>query len=244
VCCRKACHCHKGEWGIVLAANAGPRVPSGGATLKRRCTYRPSVIYFIVNKLLSLSLCPTTVDRLPSCASCHIGSNPGGQASYNTAGRAVELERLNLTQAARDKEMRCGVAQHLAGGRRRAEAHRDTMQISCVAASDLASGIRATRRLLRNHVCACINHFRDSALFVSHLVRRKPLICFSSQLVASCDRDEPTNVNIFVRSALLVRLIAHSEGVHGVCVLPYGTVHVTRQRAPHICASLLELIAD
>jgi hypothetical protein len=32
-----------GEWGssIVLAANAGPRVPSGGVTLKRRCTYRP-----------------------------------------------------------------------------------------------------------------------------------------------------------------------------------------------------------
>jgi len=31
-------------------------VPSGGVTLKRRCTYRPSVIYLIVNKLLSLSL--------------------------------------------------------------------------------------------------------------------------------------------------------------------------------------------
>jgi hypothetical protein len=41
--------------GIALAANAGPRVPSGGVTLKRRCTYRPSVIYLIVNKLLSLS---------------------------------------------------------------------------------------------------------------------------------------------------------------------------------------------
>jgi hypothetical protein len=35
---------------------SGPRVPSGGVTLKRRCTYRPSVIYLIVNKLLSLSL--------------------------------------------------------------------------------------------------------------------------------------------------------------------------------------------
>jgi len=45
-----------GEWGIVLAANAGPRVPSGSVTLKRCCTYRPSVIYLIVNKLLSLSL--------------------------------------------------------------------------------------------------------------------------------------------------------------------------------------------
>jgi hypothetical protein len=52
--------------GIVPASNAGPRVPSGGVTLKRRCTYRPSVIYLIVNrpsviylivnKLLSLSL--------------------------------------------------------------------------------------------------------------------------------------------------------------------------------------------
>jgi len=42
--------------GIVLAANAGPRVPRGGVTLKRRCTHRPSVIYLIVNKLLSLSL--------------------------------------------------------------------------------------------------------------------------------------------------------------------------------------------
>jgi hypothetical protein len=42
--------------GIVLAANAGPRVPRGGVIRKRRCTYRPSVIYFIVNKLLSLSL--------------------------------------------------------------------------------------------------------------------------------------------------------------------------------------------
>ena len=33
-----------------------PRVPSGGVTLKRRCTYQPSVIYLIVNKLLYLSL--------------------------------------------------------------------------------------------------------------------------------------------------------------------------------------------
>ena len=42
--------------GIVLAANAGPRVPRGGVTLKRRCIHRPSVIYLIVNKLVSLSL--------------------------------------------------------------------------------------------------------------------------------------------------------------------------------------------
>jgi hypothetical protein len=32
------------------------RFPSTGVTHKRRCTYRPSVIYLIVNKLLSLSL--------------------------------------------------------------------------------------------------------------------------------------------------------------------------------------------
>ena len=31
--------------GIVLAAYAGPRAPRGGVTPKRRCTYRPSVIY-------------------------------------------------------------------------------------------------------------------------------------------------------------------------------------------------------
>ena len=41
--------------GIVLAANAGPRVPSGGVTLKRRCT-SDLQSSLIVNKLLSLSL--------------------------------------------------------------------------------------------------------------------------------------------------------------------------------------------
>jgi len=40
--------------GIVLAAQH--RVPSGGVTQERRCTYQPSVIYWIVNKRLSLSL--------------------------------------------------------------------------------------------------------------------------------------------------------------------------------------------
>ncbi len=43
------------SWGIVLAANAGPRVPSGGVTLKRRCT-SDLQSSLIVNKLLSLSL--------------------------------------------------------------------------------------------------------------------------------------------------------------------------------------------
>jgi hypothetical protein len=41
----------------LLSLSAGPRVPSGGVTHKRRCTYRPSVTYLIINKLLSLSLC-------------------------------------------------------------------------------------------------------------------------------------------------------------------------------------------
>jgi len=40
----------------VLSITAEGSVASGGVTLKRRCTYRPSVIYLIVNKLLSLSL--------------------------------------------------------------------------------------------------------------------------------------------------------------------------------------------
>ena len=44
-----------GEWGYRLPY-AGPRVPRGVVTRKRRCIYRPSVIYLIVNKLLSLSL--------------------------------------------------------------------------------------------------------------------------------------------------------------------------------------------
>ena len=42
--------------GISFLINSRPRVPSGGVTLKRRCTFRPSVIYLIVNELLSLSL--------------------------------------------------------------------------------------------------------------------------------------------------------------------------------------------
>jgi hypothetical protein len=49
---------HPAVWISVLAANAGPRVPRGGVTLKRRCTHRPSVMYLIVNKLLSLSPFP------------------------------------------------------------------------------------------------------------------------------------------------------------------------------------------
>jgi len=57
-----------GEWGIALAANAGPRAPSGGVTLKRRCTYRPSVINLIVNKLLSLSLSLSLV--FYACSAC------------------------------------------------------------------------------------------------------------------------------------------------------------------------------
>jgi len=51
VCCRKTCG------GIVLAAICWARAPRGGVTRKRRCAYRPSVIYLIViNFSLSLSL--------------------------------------------------------------------------------------------------------------------------------------------------------------------------------------------
>jgi len=38
-------------------------LPSGGVTLKRRCTYRPSVNYLIVNKLFSLSLSPRDLEH-------------------------------------------------------------------------------------------------------------------------------------------------------------------------------------
>ena len=41
---------------LLTPSYAGPRAPRGGVTRKRRCTYRPSVIYLIVNKLLSLFL--------------------------------------------------------------------------------------------------------------------------------------------------------------------------------------------
>ena len=40
----------------IAAQAAYTEAPSGGVILKRRCTYRPSVIYLIDNKLLSLSL--------------------------------------------------------------------------------------------------------------------------------------------------------------------------------------------
>jgi hypothetical protein len=70
--------------GIVLAANAGPRVPSGGVTLKRRCTYQPSVIYFIANKFLShthslsLSTPPPLSRFLPFPPGCSEGEEDGG----------------------------------------------------------------------------------------------------------------------------------------------------------------------
>jgi hypothetical protein len=67
--------------GVVLAAHAGPRVPSGGVTLKRLCTYRPSVIYLIVNKLLSLSL--FLVHALFSVAERR-ATRPNGEWGYST----------------------------------------------------------------------------------------------------------------------------------------------------------------
>ena len=62
--------------GIVLAANVGPRVPRGGVTLKRRCTHRPSVIYLIVNKLLSLSLSLSLSRSLSLSLSLSLSSIP------------------------------------------------------------------------------------------------------------------------------------------------------------------------
>jgi len=41
--------------GLVLAANAGPRVPSNGVTLKRRCTYRPSFVHIYPSISIYLS---------------------------------------------------------------------------------------------------------------------------------------------------------------------------------------------
>jgi len=66
--------------GLILAANAGPRVPSGDVTLKRLCTYRPSVIYLIVNKLLSLSLSLSlSVVRERTCT--HVFAGGGNRRS-------------------------------------------------------------------------------------------------------------------------------------------------------------------
>jgi hypothetical protein len=120
---------------------------------------------------------------------------------------------------------------------RRVEVHRDTRQISCVAAASVQIWFPAFAQRGVYYFPPMIPRFLAlSALGVD--------VCLSPQLVASCARDEPTNVMIFVLSALLVRFVAHSEGVHCVCVLPHGSVHVTRQRSTHVCASLLELKAD
>ena len=52
---------------MVLAPNAGPQVSRCGVTLKRRCAHLPSVIYLIVNKVLSLSLSLSRQWFGPSC---------------------------------------------------------------------------------------------------------------------------------------------------------------------------------
>ena len=87
--------------GIVLAANAGPRVPSGGVTLKRRCTYRPSVIYLFVNKPLSLSPPPPhppsplpTHPRI-SGGACRWGGNDSGNISLSEKG-SITLKTLGV----------------------------------------------------------------------------------------------------------------------------------------------------
>ena len=68
---------------------SGPRVPSGGVTLKRRCTYRPSVIYLIVaaivNKLLSLSLSLPPSPPLPTPSVLGPCSQPRRNATASCA---------------------------------------------------------------------------------------------------------------------------------------------------------------
>jgi len=77
-----------GEWGYsTRRTNAGPRVPSGGVTLKRRCTEQPSVIYLIVNKLLSLSL----LDRRRSGPSCML---PKGVSYGQTESGGIVLAAI------------------------------------------------------------------------------------------------------------------------------------------------------
>ena len=86
-------------------------MPSGGVTLKRRCTYRLSVIYLIVNKLLSLSLSrrsvwdpetskewigdrggPETVWAL-LCVAERRATRPNGEWGYSTRRHMLGPER-------------------------------------------------------------------------------------------------------------------------------------------------------
>jgi len=56
VCCPKACHKPKRRVGV-SPPYAGPRAPRGDVTRKRRCTDRPSVIYWLsMNFSLSLPI--------------------------------------------------------------------------------------------------------------------------------------------------------------------------------------------
>ena len=84
--------------GIGLAANAGPRVPSGGVTHKRRCTYRPSVIYLIVNKLLSLSL---SLSLLIVILQGHSAAFAGRGDKTPLDGQKASFERLCPNHARR-----------------------------------------------------------------------------------------------------------------------------------------------
>ena len=96
-----------GEWGYrVPASNAGPRVPSGGVTLKKRCTYRPSVIYLIVNrpsviylivnKLLSLSLPLSLTQPLVRLVASHLTFDTLLVGSPHDAG-TPQLVSLSLS---------------------------------------------------------------------------------------------------------------------------------------------------
>ena len=93
---------------LVLAANAGPLVPSGGVTHKRRCTYRPSVIYLIVNTLFSLP--PPSPFRLPLTVSPGYGVQvafscrplPPGKLRLQLNATAIEDTQFNVWRRAMD----------------------------------------------------------------------------------------------------------------------------------------------
>ena len=84
------------------------RVPSGGVTLKRRCTYRPSVIYLSVNKRLSCSLsldcflssscdwcwCGAAAHASRPVATCKWGPLSSTSASTSGLSRPVLPRRL------------------------------------------------------------------------------------------------------------------------------------------------------
>jgi hypothetical protein len=101
-----------GEWGYSTRRQCcGPRVPSGGVTLKRRCTYRPSVIYLIVNKLLSLSLSlsPSQCSGILRIGHSHPSGPQIAEGEVCTWRRAtrltfVQLDAVSVAQLGRNSQ--------------------------------------------------------------------------------------------------------------------------------------------